>query len=281
MKKVQFETLEELIAKRKGYKYLNKDGTSPHQGYKYNLRKKKFVCDSLDEDTSRDCAAGWNLATLQWISNDKQIMDKIIVEFSIPPEAKIIVPKNSSGKFRTDIIIKERVWKPKDLFPVISKVLNRLKKYKPINPITATEMPDVKKIKKVWDQVRDQVWDQVREQVRDQVWDQVREQVWDQVWEQVWDQVWGQVWDQVWEQAGAQVWAQVREQAGAQVGDQVREQAGAQVGVIAYYAIKLFMKLDYEHPVFDLARMGIIVVKVAKKLKVFGKAGKYLGEIDI
>ena len=50
--------------------------------------------------------------------------------------------------------------------------------------------------------------------------------------------------------------------------------------MIAYYAVKLFMGLSYEHPAFDLIRLGIIVVSVLGKIKVFGKGGKFLGEFD-
>ena len=44
------------------------------------------------------------------------------------------------------------------------------------------------------DQVRDQIYGQVRYQVQDQVYGQVRDQVWDQVRLQVLDQVWFQLW---------------------------------------------------------------------------------------
>ena len=75
-----------------------------------------------------------------------------------------------------------------------------------------------------------------------------------------------------------QVGAQVGDQVGAQVGDQVMAQVGAQVRVCAYKAVADFFGLEYDHPAFELVRMGIIVAKVLKKFKVFGKSGKYLGE---
>jgi hypothetical protein len=126
----------------------------------------------------------------------------------------------------------------------LKDILERLQVYKPINPIIATTMPSKSRIKKIMAQVGDQV----RAQVRDQVWAQVGDQVRDQVW--------------------------------AQVGDQVGDQVWAQVGVIAYYAIKLFMNIPYEHPAFDLIRLGIMVIGVAGKYQVFGEKGKFLGEID-
>jgi len=253
------ETLQELVDQRRGYKYLKADGTSPYNGFAYDLENKRQLKTNLDEDANKDCGEGWNLATLQWIINNTNIMDKIIVEFSIPKKARIVVPSNSNGKFRTDIIKLKKVHPVGDLFPKIKDVTERLKTYKPINPITSKEMPPKSKIKKIMAQVRGQVRDQVGGQVRDQV----RDQVWDQVGDQVWAQVGGQVGDQVRDQ----------------VGDQVRDQVWGQIWVCAYYAIKLFMNLQYEHPAFDLIRLGIMVVKVQDKYKVFGKNGKYLGEI--
>ena len=228
------ETLQELVDQRRGYKYLKSDGTSPYKGFVYDLKNKKQIKTNLDGNVNADCGEGWNLATLQWILNNTNIMDKIIVEFSIPKKAQIIVPINSNGKFRTDIIKLKKVHAVGKLFPKIKEITDKLKTYKPINPITAEEMPPKTKIKKIMDQVRAQV--------------------------------------------GAQVRAQVRAQVGAQVWDQVGDQVRAQVGVCSYYAIKLFMNLSYEHPAFDLIRLGVIVIKVQDKYKVFGKNGKYLGE---
>ena len=319
------ETLEELVKARKGYKYLHQNRISPYQNYKYIFRKGKiFYCNNLDTNISNDCGAGWNLATFDWILNETNILDKIIVEFSIPSEATLIVPENSNGKFRTDIIKYEKQHKIGTIFPEIINILDKLKKYKPSNPITAEKMPNKKRLKifikkvrdqvrnqvedqvwnQVWDQVRDQawnqVWDQVRDQVRNQVedqvwnqvWDQVRDQVWNQVedqvwnqvrnqvWNQVWNQVEDQVWNQVWDQARDQVWNQVEDQARDQVWNQVEDQVWNQVRLYAYYAIKLFMNLKCEHPAFDLIRIGIIVVNILNKFKIFGKNGKFLGEID-
>ena len=280
----QPETIEQLVAERRGYKYLKADGSSPYKGFIYDLKDKKNLTTNLDTDVNKDCGEGWNLATLQWILNDTNIMDKIIVEFSIPEKARIIVPLNSNGKFRTDIIRLKKVHKIDGLFPALKDIQKRLKKYKPTNPITAEKMPSKNKIKKIMAQVWDQVRAQVRAQVGDQVWDQVRAQVGDQVWaqvgDQVWDQVRAQVRDQVWDQVRDQVWDQVWDQVRDQVWDQVRDQVRAQARVCAYYAIKLFMGLPYEHPAFDLIRLGIMVVNVLGKYKVFGKNGKYLGEFE-
>jgi hypothetical protein len=290
------ETLEELVAQRKGYKYLSKDGVSPYQDFQYNLRSKKIMKFPLDEHPEHDCGEGCNLATLKWIADNCLKLDGVIVECTIPENAKIIVPHKSDGKFRTDAIRFSKIHKVESAFPALKGFQKHLAAYKPINPIQTEEMPAPDKIKpillRLWNQVGDQVWNQVWDQVGDQVRNQVGDQVRDQVGNQVWDQVWNQVWNQVWDQVGDQVWNQVRNQVGDQVGDQVwnqvrnqvgdqvRNQVWDQVGCIAYYAVKLFMNLPYEHPAFDLIRLGVIAVNVLGKFKIFGKGGKFLGEFD-
>ena len=85
-----------------------------------------------------------------------------------------------------------------------------------------------------------------------QVWAQVRAQVGDQVWDQVWDQV----------------------------RDQVRDQVGDQVWATSYWAVKVTLGLPIKHWFFDFLKLGVMVVFVQGKIKVFGKRGKYLGEYD-
>jgi hypothetical protein len=291
------ETLDQLVAERRGYKYLSKTGVSPYQNYQYNLKsKKQLKAGELDHDENNACGEGWNLATLKWIANNCLKLDGVIVECSIPTNAIIIVPKESDGKFRTDIIKIKKVHPIPDLFPLLKDIQKRVSDYKPVNPITAEEMPPEPKIKKILAQVRAQVGDHVRAQVGAQVgaqvWDQVGAQVRAQVRDQVGDQVWDQVGDHVRAQVGAQVGAQVRDQVGAQVraqvraqvwdqvGDHVRAQVRDQVGIIAYHAVKNFFNLDYDHPAFELIRLGIMVVNVLGKFKVFGKNGKFLGEFE-
>ena len=256
----KFETLEELVAARKGYKYVNKDGESPYQHHRYDLKSRKQMVTKLDASLTEDCGEGWNLATTKWIADNCMRLDGIIMECEIPKRATIIVPHKTNGKFRTDIIKIKKIHTVESFFPILKDVKTRLSDYKPINPIIAEEMPDKSKIKKIMNPVRDQVWNQVGDQVwapvRDQVGAQVGAQVWDQVWAPVRAQVRDPVWDQVWDQVRDQVW------------------------VCAYKAVADFFNLDYDHPGFELIRLGIMVIRVLGKFKVFGKGGKYLGEID-
>ena len=145
----------------------------------------------------------------------------------------------------------------KKVNPKLILYQDRIAKFKktPIekyNPYQATKLPEAKEIKKYLKKPFAQVWDQVRDQVRDQVWDQVRAQVWDQVRAQVWDQVRAQVWDQV------------------------RDQEYS----TSYWGVKVALNLPIKHWFFDWLKLGVIIVIVNKKVKIFGKKGKFLGEYD-
>ena len=136
--------------------------------------------------------------------------------------------------------------------PVLSDWNKKIKTFRPskkTNPYQATKLPTLRTLKSAIPvSVGDQVWAQVRDQVRDQVWAQVRAQVGDQVRAQVGDQVWDQVW--------------------------------AQVGATSYWAVKITLGLPIKHWFFDFLKLGVMIVFVNGKAKVFGKNGMYLGEYD-
>ncbi len=170
----------------------------------------------------------------------------------------------------------------KKVNPLLVTYIDKIEKFKkqPVekfNPYQAEKLPLLSKIKKL-------IPKSVRDQVRAQVWDQVRNQVWAQVWAQVWDQVWdqvrAQVRDQVWDQVRAQVWDQVGAQVWDQVGDQVGDQVWDQVWATSYWAIKVTLGLPIKHWFFDFLKLGVMIVFVQGKVKVFGKKGKYLGEYN-
>ena len=184
----------------------------------------------------------------------------------------------------------------------MKKLKTRAKNNKFINPIIAEKMPPTERIREILRKVRDQecgegtaycpcvkIW----RQVWDKAWTEIRNQVWDQIWAQR-----GQAWAEIWDEIYAKVWAEARKQIGNPIWNEVwnqRDQVSpqtwakarnyiwtqiwAQVGIIAYYAVKLFMNIKYEHPAFDLLRLGVVTVNMMDKVKVFGKNGKYLGEI--
>jgi len=77
----------------------------------------------------------------------------------------------------------------------------------------------------------------------------------------------------------ASMWDSMRASMEASMRDSVEASMRAQIYIISYFAVKEFLNLEYEHPVFDLIRMGVIVVEVNNKFMVFGKEGKYLGNV--
>jgi len=265
MEKIKFETVEELVQQRRGYKYLRPNLTSPYQGHQYSFASQQImVANALNENPHDECGAGWNLATIPWILNHCNIFNHIIVEFTIPKPAKIIIPENSSGKFRTDKIKYKKTIHIEDKIPALKDFQKRIKNYNPVNPIVADEMPDKKEIKKIMDSVGASV----RASVRASVWASVRASVWDSVGDSVRDSVGDSVWDSVWDSVRASV--------RASVWDSVRDYCYT----CGYYAIVKFFDLSYRHPVFNLIDLGIIVIDAKEKHMVFGKNGKHLGDIE-
>ena len=108
------------------------------------------------------------------------------------------------------------------------------------NPYQATKLPSKKILVPFMDKVRDKV--------RDKVSDQVRYQVWDQVWDQV--------------------------------SYQVRYQVRDQVRATSYWGVKIALDLPVKHWFFDFLKLGVMIIFVKDKVKIFGKKGMYLGEYD-
>ena len=156
----------------------------------------------------------------------------------------------------------------------------RLKNHK--SPINTTVLPAKKVIQKhLWDQNWTQVRNQVETQVGNQVWAQGMYQVETQVGNQVWTQVKAQVWDQVETQVGNRVWDQVETQVGNQVWAQVRNQVWDQVWAIYNILLASMFDIPVHHWYTDFLKLGIIVIFIDDKMKVFGKKGKYLGEYKV
>ena len=86
----------------------------------------------------------------------------------------------------------------------------------------------------------------------------------DKVRDKVSDQVRYQAWDQVWDQVSYQVRYQVR--------DQVR--------ATSYWGVKIALDLPVKHWFFDFLKLGVMIIFVKDKVKIFGKKGMYLGEYD-
>lgn len=72
----------------------------------------------------------------------------------------------------------------------------------------------------------------------------------------------------------------VRAQVGAQVGAQVWDQVRAQVWATSYFAVSVHFELGITNWFSKLLELGVMLIFVQGKIKVFGKKGKYLGEYN-
>ena len=234
----------------------------------YHWWDKQFVPDHYDE-------FGKSILRENGVDIDKAVsIAELYVKKNFRTQAQLVAWLKKTPSEWGRLMASDMESLAKKVNPKLVLYQSKIKKFKKtplekFNPYQATKLPSLKEMKKrLPAQVRDQVWAQVRDQVWAQVSDQVRAQVRDQVWAQVRDQVWAQVRDQVWAQVRDQVWAQVR--------DQVWDQVWA----TSYWAVKVTLGLPIKHWFFDFLKLGVMVVFVKGKVKVFGKKGKYLGEYN-
>jgi hypothetical protein len=53
-----------------------------------------------------------------------------------------------------------------------------------------------------------------------------------------------------------------------------------QVRITSYWAVNIHFNLGISHWFGDLLKLGVMIIFVQGKIKVFGKKGKFLGEYD-
>ena len=79
-------------------------------------------------------------------------------------------------------------------------------------------------------------------------------------------------------------WCEIRERMSKYIwtsqGNSTGNQCFLQAKVLGNFALKEFLNLDYEHPAFDLFRLGVFVINDDddNKFKIFGKKGIFLNE---
>ena len=250
-----------------GIKFANKG----YKSFTAHSVTKKYINYKVGETielkdapkNGQECATGMHLGRDFAGAGNYHVPKKIL--FCIFDKKDICGRGNDKIRVRKLLVLAELpLWtgygpKGYNVVPKLGKKVN-VEKY---NPYQTSELPTkevlkpfIKKMSFVRAQVGDQVWDQVRAQVRAQVWDQL--------------------WDQVGDQVRAQVGAQVR----AQVGDQVWDQVWDQVGATSYWAVNIHFDLGISHWFGDLLKLGVMIIFVQGKVKIFGKKGKYLGEYN-
>jgi len=187
-------------------KVLNKDLTSPYQGFEFELGK-KYVCDDFDT-SDKECSNGFYAVDFNGIvyalnrSGRKHSVFEVEVggrskefnQFKRRYEEITILRELAEDEIKEGLLACEE----KEGYRVCEACY-------PVHPFEVNPMPleDAKKLLEEWKKVRGSN----RYSVWNSVWDSVKVSVWDSVWASVWDSVWDSVSDSVWESVRASSWA--------------------------------------------------------------------------
>ena len=193
-------------------KVLNKDLTSPYQGFKFELGK-KYVCGNFDT-SDKECSNGFYAVDFNGIvyalnrSGRKHSVFEVEVggrskefnQFKRRYEEITILRELAEDEIKEGLLACEE----KEGYRVCEACY-------PVHPFEVNPMPleDAKKLLEEWKKVRGSD----RYSVWNSVWDSVKVSVWDSVWASVWDSVWdsvrasvrASVWDSVWDSARAYI----------------------------------------------------------------------------
>ena len=200
----------------------------------------------IDEDKYRKFEYLWWEKKIQQVHYDKVAED--ILKQIDGSKAFKQVEKSVKKNFKTQIQLAHWLKKvPNEWDKLLEPKWQRLAKR--VNPLLITFQDKIDKFKKQpiekYNPYQAEKLPDL-EKIKKAIPKSVRDQVGDQVWNQVGDQFWDQVWDQVW--------------------------------TTSYWAIKIVLGLPIKHWFFDFLKLGIMIVFVKGKAKIFGKQGKYLGE---
>jgi hypothetical protein len=238
------------------YKVLNKDFTSPFQGFQYELYE-TYYCQDFDNDPNICCSQGFYATDIEGLIYSYNV-EKIIVECKCSGQYLEI----DQFKQRYEYIKALRIVSPEEIKMIIRKegLVDSLgydieKALFPFNPwsrerkrVTSKE----KELLKIWASVRASVWDSVRDSVRASVGASVRASVWDSVWDSVGDSVrasvWASVWDSVRDSVRASVWASVRASVEASVRASVRAYISSLFPSIKTWRYTENVKSHYTNP---------------------------------
>ena len=190
------------------YKVLNKNLTSPYQGFQFELGK-KYVCDDFDT-SDEECSKGFYAVDFNGlvyaINNCGQKHSVFEVEvggrskefnqFKRRYEEITILRELTEDEIKEGLLACEE----KEGYRVYEACY-------PVHPFEVNPMPleDAKKLLEEWKKVRASVWALVRDSVWDSVWASVRDSVLDSVRSSVWALVRDSVWDSVMASAMASV----------------------------------------------------------------------------
>ena len=208
------------------YKVLNKDLTSPYQGFQFELGK-TYVCD--DFDTSDDeCSNGFYAVGFNGLvyAINKDGKKHSVFEVEVGGRSK----EFNQFKRRYEEITIVRELSDDEIKEGLSACEEK-EGYKvceacyPVNPFEVNPMPleDAKKLLEEWKKVRASIWDSVLDSVLDSVMASVGASVMESVWASVMESGWASSWDSVWDSVMAYIsslftnieqWKYVKHEAG-------------------------------------------------------------------
>ena len=198
------------------YKVLNKDLTSPYQGFQFEIDK-KYVCDDFDT-SDEECSKGFYAVDFNGlvyaINNCGQKHSVFEVEvggrskefnqFKRRYEEITILRELTEDEIKEGLLACEE----KEGYRVYEACY-------PVHPFEVNPMPleDAKKLLEEWKKVWALIWASVRGSIWDSVWASVKASVMDSVKDSVMASarasVWASVWDSVRASVGDSVWDSV------------------------------------------------------------------------
>lgn len=200
------------------YKVLNKDLTSPFQGFQFELNK-KYVCKDFDTSTE-ECSRGFYATDFNGLVYSLNRGGKKHSVFEIEVGGKSREFNQFKRRFEEITILRQL---SEDEIKTGLLACEEAEGYKvleacyPVNPLTIEPisleealvlLEQWKKTRKsIWGSVRTSVEGSVRTPIEGSVRASIRTSVWDSVWAPIWASIWASVGDSVWTSAWTSVWA--------------------------------------------------------------------------
>jgi hypothetical protein len=195
------------------YKVLNKDLTSPYQGFQFELGK-KYVCDDFDT-SDYECSCGFYAVDFNGLVYALNLSGRKHSVFEVEVGGRSKEFNQFKRRYEEITIVREL---PDDEIKTGLLACEEKEGYKvceacyPVHPFEVNPMPleDAKKLLQEWKKVEDSVFDSVWISVGDSVWGSVFDSVWNSVKGSVWNSVWSSVWSSVEDSVGDSVGGSVR-----------------------------------------------------------------------
>jgi glycosyltransferase involved in cell wall biosynthesis len=148
--------------------------------------------------------------------------------------------------------------------------------------LTATEMPDPWKLFLILCEVEKTIDRKIGSHIGARIGAQMGVQTWELVWIDIWVNIaklistereeeilnckdYNKEWKEIEGIGWGEHWNQIRNQ----------------LHIYLCYLIREKYQLDYNHPAFELGKLGVVITRGEGAIKVYGKEAKYLGEINI